>query len=248
MNPASPLDNVRIVLSHTSHPGNIGATARAMKTMGLSKLYLVNPKFFPDSEADARASNARDILEAAQVCGNLTAALGDTFLAAALTARRRDLPHPAYSARQAAAELVQHARHYPVALLFGRESAGLTAAEISHCQLTVQIPANPDYSSLNLAAAVQVMAYELRMALEESVTEPYPAPHLPEAASLQEIEGLHHHLEQVMIHSGFLDPEQPKHLMRRMRRLFARTRLEKEEVNILRGLLAAVDPRRPFKS
>lgn len=248
MNPVSPLDNVRIVLSHTSHPGNIGATARAMKTMGLRKLYLVNPKSFPDSEADARASNARDILETAHVCSNLTEALGDTFLAAALTARRRDLPHPTYSARQAAAELVHQAHHHPVALLFGRESAGLTAAEISHCQLTVQIPANPDYSSLNLAAAVQIMAYELRMVLEESDVVQHSASRLPEAASLQEVEGLHHHLEQIMISSGFLDPEQPKHLMRRMRRLFARTRLEKEEVNILRGLLTAVDPYHPPKN
>lgn len=242
MNPASPLDNVRIVLSHTSHPGNIGATARAMKTMGLSKLYLVNPKSFPDSEADARASNARDILDAARICSNMTAALGDTFLAAALTARRRDLPHPTHNARRAAIELIEYAYHHPVALVFGRESAGLTAAEISHCQVTVQIPANPDYSSLNLAAAVQVVAYELRMALEESPTTQCFASHLPDVASLQEIEGFHHHLEQVMISSGFLDPEQPKHLMRRIRRLFARTRLEKEEVNILRGLLAAVDP------
>lgn len=245
MNPASPLDNVRIVLSHTSHPGNIGATARAMKTMGLSKLYLVNPKSFPDSEADARASNARDILAAAHVYDNLAAALNNTVLATALTARHRDLPHPTCNARQAAAELMRYAQHHPVALVFGRESAGLTAAEISHCQLTVRIPANPDYSSLNLAAAVQVIAYELRMVLEEAaVIQPPVIASLPDAASLQEIEGLHHHLEQVMIHSGFLDPAHPKHLMRRMRRLFARTRLEKEEVNILRGLLTAVDPQR----
>jgi tRNA/rRNA methyltransferase len=243
MNPASPLDNVRIVLSHTSHPGNIGATARAMKTMGLSKLYLINPKSFPSKEADIRASNARDILEMACVCTELDEAIGDTFLAAALTARPRDLPHPTRNARQVAVEFIQHATHRPVALLFGRESAGLTASEISRCQLTVQIPANPAYSSLNLAAAVQIMAYELRMVLEESTT--YAVSRLPELASLDEIEGFHHHLEQVMINSGFLDPKQPKRLMRRMRRLFARTRLEKEEVNILRGLLSAVDLDKP---
>lgn len=242
MNPASPLDNVRIVLSHTSHPGNIGATARAMKTMGLSRLYLVNPKSFPDSEADARASNARDILESACVCTSLEEAMGDTFLAAALTARSRDLSHSTRNARQAAGELIRYAYHHPVALLFGRESAGLTSAEISHCQLTVQIPANPAYSSLNLAAAVQIMAYELRMVLEEAMVTDETDPQSPEPASLQEIEGLHHHLEQVMVQSGFLDPTQPKRLMRRMRRLFARTRLEKEEVNILRGLLTAVNP------
>jgi tRNA/rRNA methyltransferase len=243
MNPASPLDNVRIVLSHTSHPGNIGATARAMKTMGLSKLYLVNPKCFPDNEADVRASNARDVLGVARVCDSLEEAIGDTFLVAALTARSRDLPHPTLNARQAAMELMKHACHHPVALLFGRESAGLTASEISRCQLTVQIPANPVYSSLNLAAAVQIVAYELRMALDES-----PSSHtsrMPEFASLHEIEGFHHHLEHIMINSGFLDPKQPKRLMRRMRRLFARTQLEKEEVNILRGLLSAVDLNKP---
>ncbi len=212
-----------------------------MKTMGLSQLYLVNPKSFPDREADARASNARDILESACVCTSLEEAMGDTFLAAALTARSRDLSHPTCNARRAAIELIQYAHHHPVALLFGRESAGLTSAEISHCQLTVQIPANPAYSSLNLAAAVQIMAYELRMVLEEAggVED---NPRLSEPASLQEIEGLHHHLEEVMVQSGFLDPVQPKRLMRRMRRLFARTRLEKEEVNILRGLLTAVNP------
>ena len=242
MNPALPLDNVRIVLSHTSHPGNIGATARAMKTMGLSRLYLVNPKYFPDSEADARASNARDILESACVCTSLEEATGETFLVAALTTRSRDLPHPTCNARQAAGELIRYACHHPVALLFGRESVGLTSAEISHCQLTVQIPANPVYSSLNLAAAVQIMAYELRMALEEMTVTDESDLRLSEPASLQEIEGLYHHLEQVMVRSGFLDPTQPKRLMRRMRRLFARTRLEKEEVNILRGLLTAVNP------
>lgn len=212
--------------------------------MGLSQLYLVNPKSFPDSEADARASNARDVLEAAHVCTSLEEAIGDTFLAAALTARSRDLPHPTCNARQAATELVRHAHHHPVALLFGRESAGLTSEEISHCQLTVQIPTNPAYSSLNLAAAVQIMAYELRMVLEEAIAAGEADLHLPEPASLHEIEGLHSHLERVMIQSGFLDPTQPRRLMRRMRRLFARTRLEKEEVNILRGLLTAVDPKK----
>lgn len=243
MNPASPLDNVRIVLSHTSHPGNIGAAARAMKTMGLSKLYLVNPKRFPDNEADIRASNARDILETARVCDSLEEAVGDTFLAAALTARPRDLPHPTLDARQAAMKVMRHAHHYPVALLFGRESTGLTASEISRCQLTVQIPANPVYSSLNLAAAVQIMAYELRMAMDEPASS--SSSRLPELASLHEIEGFHRHLEHIMIHSGFLDPKQPKRLMRRMRRLFARAQLEKEEVNILRGLLSAVDLKKP---
>lgn len=239
MNPASPLDNVRVVLSHTSHPGNIGATARAMKTMGLRNLYLVNPRFFPDKEADARASNARDVLEAARICTSLQAAIGDTCLAVALTARPRDLSHPTLNARQAALELIGYAQHSPVALVFGRESAGLTTAEISQCQLTAHIPANPDYASLNLAAAVQIVAYELRMALEDT-TIAFPKNEL-NLASLQDIENFYQHLEKIMVQSGFLDPQQPKKLMRRMRRLFARARLEKEEVNILRGVLSAID-------
>jgi len=236
MNPASPLDNVRIVLSHTSHPGNIGAAARAMKTMGLKNLYLVNPKFFPDTEADARASNARDLLETARVCTSLQAAIGDTRLAAALTARPRDLSHPTLNARQAASVLIKQAQHSSVGIVFGRESAGLTTAEISQCQLTVHIPANPNYSSLNLAAAVQIMGYELRMVLESTAVTPFPEAQ-PELASLQDLENFYEHLEKIMIQSGFLDPQQPKKLMRRMRRLFARTGLEKEEVNILRGIL-----------
>lgn len=240
MNPASPLDNVRIVLSHTSHPGNIGAAARAMKTMGLRNLYLVNPKLFPDNEADARASNARDLLETAHICNSLQAAIGDTCLVAALTARPRDLSHPTLDARQAASELIKHARYAPVGLLFGRESAGLTTPEISQCQLTVHIPANSDYSSLNLAAAVQIMGYELRMALEDTVAVASPE-NQSELASLREIESFYEHLEKIMIQSGFLDPRQPRKLMRRMRRLFARAGLEKEEVNILRGILSAID-------
>lgn len=239
MNPASPLDNVRIILSHTSHPGNIGATARAMKTMGLSNLYLVNPRNFPDQEADARASNARDLLQTAHICNHLQAAISDTCLVAALTARWRDLPHPTLDARQAAGELIRHAQYAPVGLLFGRERTGLTADEISQCQLTVHIPANPDYPSLNLAAAVQIMGYELRMVLGHAAA--LTPEKLPELASLEEIENFYQHLEKIMIQSGFLDPRQPKKLMRRMRRLFARTKLEKEEVNILRGILSAVD-------
>lgn len=243
MNPPCPLDNVRIVLSHTSHPGNIGAAARAMKTMGLSALYLVNPKSFPDTEADARASNARDILEKASVVSDLEGALYDTVLAVAMTARARNLASRTLDARQIAKELLAHARHSPVALVFGRESAGLTTAEISKCQLTVQIPTNPDYSSLNLAAAVQIMTYELRMAFNETTEQSlHPATKpIHQPASFSEVELFYRHLEHAMIASGFLNPKEPKRLMQRMRRMFARTQLEKEEVNILRGVLSALE-------
>ncbi|AKH37477.1 MULTISPECIES: RNA methyltransferase [Nitrosomonas] len=243
MNRCCPLANVHIVLSHTTHPGNIGATARAMKTMGLSTLCLVNPKSFPNNEANVRASNARDILEQASVVSSLEEALHDTVLSIAMTARTRDLSNRILDARQAAKVLLEHASNAPVALIFGRESSGLTTAEISKCQLTVHIPTNPDYSSLNLAAAVQIMAYELRMALTETTL---IAPQQPayQLANFYEVELFYHHLEQAMIDSGFLDPRQPKRLMQRLRRMFARTQLEKEEVNILRGILSALEKHR----
>lgn len=247
MNCPSPLDNVRVVLSHTTHPGNIGATARAMKTMGLSSLYLVNPQSFPDNEADVRASNARDILEQASVLGSLEAALHDTVLAVAMTARPRDLSNRTLDARQGAKELLDYARRSPVALVFGRESSGLTTAEISKCQLTVHIPTNPAYSSLNLAAAVQVMVYELRMAFTETASgqsSQAAMQAIEQLASFHDVELFYRYLERAMIDSGFLDPQQPKRLMQRIRRMFARTQLEKEEVNILRGILSALEKHR----
>lgn len=242
MNPPNPLDNVRVVLSHTSHPGNIGAAARAMKTMGLSSLYLVNPKSFPDKEAEARAVGAWDLLNNARVCASLDEALGDTVLAAAITARQRALAHDVFDSRQGALELLAHARQHPVALVFGTEMSGLTTAEVSKCQIIVHIPANPDYSSLNLASAVQVMAYELRMALPQ-LERTIPAQTENAPASFDEIEWFYRHLEQVMVGSGFLNPQEPKRLMLRLRRLFARSRLEKEEVNILRGILSSLEKR-----
>ncbi|MER0215068.1 MAG: RNA methyltransferase [Nitrosomonas sp.] len=240
MNTPCPLDNIRIVLSHTSHPGNIGAVARAMKTMGLQSLYLVNPKCFPDAEADARAANAIDILQQAKVCIEIDKALENTILTAAVTARTRELSHTIFDARQGAMELVQQAQRQPVALLFGREHSGLTTTEVNKCQIIIHIPANPQYPSLNLASAVQVMAYELRMALTGNPTRPAVS---GVTANFNELELLYTHLEQLMIASGFLDPQKPKLLMQRIRRLFARARLEKEEVQILRGILTALGKR-----
>lgn len=240
MNAFSRLEQIRIVLSHTSHPGNIGATARAMKTMGLGALYLVNPKHFPDPEADARASHASDILARAEVCTSIDAALQHAVLVAAITARPRELSLEAFDARQGAKELLSYVNQ-PVALLFGRENSGLTTEEVSKCQIVIHIPANPEYPSLNLASAVQVMAYELRMALfrddiEESIVRGIPA-------DFNDLESLYAHLQQLMIASEFLDPKKPKLLMQRIRRLFARARLEKEEIQILRGILTALGKR-----
>lgn len=233
MIPTNSLDNVRIVLVHPTHPGNIGASARAMKTMGLSSLVLVNPKRFPDREAEALASGALDVLTEARVCASLDEALAGTVLAAALSARQRELSHTAYHAREAAGIVLEQARQHPVALVFGGEISGLSNEEIIKCQMLVHIPANTDYASLNLAAAVQVMCYELRLALEN----PAPEQSGIEAASFEEVEMFYRHLEEVMVSTGYLNPDQPKRLMERLRRLFARARLEKEEVNVLRGVL-----------
>lgn len=240
MNTPCPLDHIRIVLSHTSHPGNIGAAARAMKTMGLQSLYLVNPKFFPAPEAQARAAHSIDILEQAKVCAGIDEALENTVLAAAITARPRELSPDVFDAREGAHELLRYAQQQPVALLFGRENSGLTTQEVSKCQIIVHIPANPEYPSLNLASAVQVMAYELRMALTQNAM---PTAAIESPASFNEMELLYVHLEQLMIASGFLDPQKPRFLMQRIRRLFARARLEKQEVHILRGILAALGKR-----
>jgi len=231
----APLSNVRVVLCQTSHPGNIGACARAMKTMGLAHLVLVNPKFFPHPDAEAMASRATDLLSQATVCTRLDEALSGTVFAVASTARSRDLSHPVLSPREAASRMMQEAQHGPVALVMGAEKYGLTVEEVNRCSVIASIPANPEYSSLNLASAVQLFAYELRMAaMDPGLAQQSFAP-----ATHEDLERFYIHLEQTLLQVGFLNPEAPKRLMQRMRRLFARTRLEREELNILRGILAA---------
>lgn len=240
MNDRSPLARIRVVLSHTSHPGNIGATARAMKTMGLSRLVLVNPKFFPDPQAEAMASGAADLLASAQVCASLEEALAGTTFATAMTARRRGLAVAPLWAREAAGELAELSLHQEVALVFGNETAGLSNEEVAQCRRWATIPTDADSSSLNLAQAVQVMCYEMRMAAVDAGAPPTVTDAgLP--ASHEDVEGLMEHLERAAIGSGFLDPASPKRLMPRMRRLFARAGLEKEEVAILRGMLSAFE-------
>lgn len=237
MKKSSALERIRIVLSHTTHPGNIGAAARAMKTMGLSQLFLVKPERFPHADAQAFATGATDLLESAVICENLEEALAGTVLAIASTARRRDLAHEVVDCREACRRLLAQAATSQVALVFGTERAGLTAEEISRCQSIAVIPTSWEYSSLNLAQAVQVFAYELRMgALGEQI---YPQD-VAELATHEETEGFFQQLEDGFYSTGFLDPKEPKRLMQRMRRMFARTRLEKKEVNILRGFLSAI--------
>ncbi|NTV95649.1 MAG: RNA methyltransferase [Thiobacillus sp.] len=239
MKPGNPLDNIRVVLVETSHPGNLGAAARAMKVMGLSNLYLVNPKCAIDDEARARASGAVDVLDAARICASLDEALAGTVLAAACTSRRRDLPHPAYTPRQAAPELLSQAGSAPVAIVYGSETFGLANEHLGKCRWLLNIPTNPDYASLNLGAAVQVVAYELRCTLADGTLD-LPA-FVP--ASHEEVEGLIGALEETLVEIGFLDPRQPKRLMPRLRRFFARAGLEKEEVAIWRGIAGAARSR-----
>lgn len=231
------LANIRVVLCQTSHPGNIGAAARAMKTMGLRQLMLVRPKKFPHAEAEAMASGATDILAGARVCDSLEEALTGCSFAIGLSARKRELSHALVTAREAAVQAVQLATTQPIALVFGTEMSGLSNDELIRCHLLAMIPANPEYSSLNLAAAVQVLAYEIRTAaasVTTTVDNGFPL------ASHDEVEGFYRHLEETLIRIGFLDPAMPKRLMPRLRRLFTRARLEKEEVNILRGILKSI--------
>ncbi|HOL65187.1 MAG TPA: RNA methyltransferase, partial [Accumulibacter sp.] len=241
--PVTALSRIRIVLAQPSHPGNIGAAARAMKTMGLSRLYLVNPKRFPDDEAVARAAGADDLLERAVCCDSVDQALADVRFACAVSARHRHLGPPTLPARHAATELYERTADGDVALLFGNESAGLANADVQRCQRMLYIPADPTYSSLNLAAAVQVLCYELRLAafagspLSPSRVVPFSSP----PASYQDIERFYAHLQRVMIGSGFLDPQRPRRLMPKLRRLFARAELECDEIDILRGLLDAIE-------
>lgn len=207
-----------------------------MKTMGLARLALVAPRSFPHPDATARASGAIDVLDAAVVCDELPQALAGATLVAGFTARRRELSAGTRWLRQAAAELADHARcGGEVALLFGTESSGLANEELALCQLSVMIPTAADYASLNVASAVQLACYELRMAAADSGEPPAGAAFQP--AAFEEIEALFVHLEHAMRASGFYDPVSSKRLLPRLRRLFSRTRLEREEVNILRGML-----------
>jgi tRNA/rRNA methyltransferase len=230
---------LRVVLVRTTHPGNIGGAARAMKTMGLARLALVAPRRFPDPQAEAMATGADDLLARAQVSATLDEALAGTTLAIALTARRRELSPHAIDARAAAALAVAEAAGGgEVAFVFGTEMSGLANDEVLKCQRVAHITTSPAYSSLNLAAAVQVMAYEARVAALGSAV---AANDRFEGASFEDIEGFYAHLERNLVASGFLDPANPRRLMERLRRLFGRGRLEKEEVNILRGILSSWD-------
>jgi tRNA/rRNA methyltransferase len=232
---------LRFVLVETSHPGNIGAVARAIKTMGFSELVLVNPRFadaLQDAEAVAFASGAQDVLAAARVVGSIEEALEGCNFAAALSARLREFSPPVMAPRELAAQLAGDGS-LSAALVFGSERYGLPNAAVEKCNVLINIPANPDYSSLNLAQAVQVLAYECRVAAG-SEAGPSGIGFQGEAASVAQIDGMYAHLEQALVAVEFLDPENPKKLMPRLKRLFSRTQLETEEVNILRGIAGQI--------
>jgi tRNA/rRNA methyltransferase len=229
---------LRVVLSHTSHPGNIGAAARAMKTMGFDELVLVAPRHFPDPDATAMAAGAADVLQAARVVDTLEAAIAECTLAVGFSARGRDLSHAPAALRELAPAILATAGAGTVALVFGNETSGLSNDELLRCQRLAHIPANPAYSSLNLAAAVQVACYELAAT---SGMHALPASGAPDAATGEDIEGFFAHLESAVHQTGFADPQNPGRFMERMRRLFARSGLERAEVKLLRGMLGAFE-------
>lgn len=245
------LDRIRIVLVNTSHPGNIGAAARAMKTMGLSRLYLVQPyERYPDAEALAMAAGATDLLISAQTCNSLEDALTDCVLAIGTTARGRRLEWPSVTPAECAQTLLQYGDKGDVALVFGRERSGLTNEELARCQFMTSISANPDYSSLNLAAAVQVYGHELRQALERGgslIDSSQEEGEFPATNAV--IEGFYEHLQQTLRDTGVIADDRPyETLLMRLRRLFNKAQLTVTEVNILRGILSAAQGRKRPRS
>ncbi|MDE2149245.1 MAG: RNA methyltransferase [Gammaproteobacteria bacterium] len=231
------LSRIRIVLVGAQHPGNIGAAARAMKTMGLEQLVLVAPRAFPHPDAAAMAAGSEDLLQRARVVATLDEAVTDCRRVAGTTARRRYLSLPVRTPREWVEQAA--AQDGRIALLFGRERSGLTNAELDRCQTLINIPANPDYASLNLAQAVQLLAYELRIAAGHRRAAAPREVHRP--VDQAEMERFYGHLRRVLVAIGFLDPDNPRLLLRRLRLLFARAAPDANEINILRGMLTAVE-------
>ena len=239
------MKNIRVVLVNTSHTGNIGSTARAMKTMGLSELYLVDPVHAPDGQASALAAGAGDVLANAKTVATLSEAIADCGLVVGTSARSRTLSWPMLNPRECGRKAVAEVDEYPVAIVFGRENNGLSNDELQQCQYHVFIPANPEYSSLNLAAAVQTICYEVRMASleksgelqdessEQSLEQEYPLSN--------DLERFYVQLEKTLSATQFIIPQHPGMVMTKLRRLFNRARVESQELNILRGILSSID-------
>ncbi|MEM5530271.1 RNA methyltransferase [Gammaproteobacteria bacterium AS21] len=240
-------ENIKIVLVNTTHSGNIGAVARAMKNMGLKDLVLVEPKSFPGDEGLARAAGADDVLNSATIVATLNEAIADCELVFATSARERHIPWPIMDPREMASVVAQSKAangKKTIAVVFGREDRGLTNEELHLCQHHVCIPSVQEFSSLNIGAAVQVIAYEMRMAFLQGcaseVSPQWGTKWDVDLASQQELDLLFEHFEQSMVETGFLDPQNPRQLMTRLRRLIMRALPDKIEVNILRGMLTSI--------
>ncbi|MCW0503785.1 tRNA (cytosine(32)/uridine(32)-2'-O)-methyltransferase TrmJ [Aeromonas piscicola] len=237
------LDQIRIVLVNTSHTGNMGSAARAMKTMGLTQLVLVDPQTLPDDNAMALAAGASDVLANARIVSTLDEAIADCGLVIGTSARSRTLSWPMLDPREAGKKAVVEGVKHPVALVFGRERTGLTNDELQKCHYHVAIAANPEYSSLNLAMAVQTICYEVRMHwLQDQTPEVESEADYPSA---EQLEGFYQHLEQTLLKTGFIADDHPGQVMSKLRRLFNRARPETVELNILRGILTSVQKPKP---
>ncbi|MBS9436006.1 tRNA (cytosine(32)/uridine(32)-2'-O)-methyltransferase TrmJ [Photorhabdus noenieputensis] len=235
------LENIRIILVETSHTGNMGSTARAMKTMGLTNLYLVNPLVQPDSHAIALSAGASDVIGNATIVDSLDEALAGCGLVIGTSARSRTLSWPMVEPRECGERSVQEAAHASVAIVFGRERVGLTNEELQKCHYHLNIPTNPEYGSLNLAMAVQLVSYEIRMAYLARQEKNEQNTDAVEYPLTDDIERFYHHLERVLNDSGFIRKAHPGQIMNRLRRLFTRARPEAQELNILRGILTSVE-------
>lgn len=235
------LDNIRIVLVETSHTGNMGSTARAMKTMGLTNLYLVNPLVKPDSQAIALSAGASDVIGNATIVDTFDEAIAGCSLVVGTSARSRSLPWPMLEPRECGQRSAMESEHAPVAIVFGRERVGLTNEELQKCHYHVAIPANPEYSSLNLAMAVQIISYEIRVAHLDHIAAHEPVPEEEPYPLVDDLERFYAHLEETLHATGFIRPIHPGNIMSRLRRLFTRARPEAQELNILRGILASIE-------
>lgn len=247
--PLQQLSRIRIVLVNTLHPGNIGGAARAMKNMGLTQLYLVDPREYPAPRAVWRAAGATELLDNAVVCASVEEAVAGCSLVVGTSARERKIPWPMMNPRECGKRCNHEANQHEVAILFGREDRGLTNEELHLCNYHVHIPSNPDYSSLNLATAVQVLSYEVRMAALEAAQGELPAYDEWDEplATSADLERLHQHMEQVLCDIEFVDRENPKHTFVRLRRLFNRARPDWMEAQILRGLLSQIEKKSGLK-
>lgn len=232
------LQAIRTVLVNPTHPGNMGGAARALKNMGLDQLYLVGPSDYPSPEATARAADAADVLDRAIVCATLDQAIGACHFVVGTTARSRRIGWPTLEPSAGAQRLLEEAARGPVALLFGQERMGLTNEEIDRCHAMVHIPSSPAYPSLNLVSAVQILAYEIYRSAAGSTVSARVS-EVP--AREEEMDLFYRHLEEVLLRTGFLDPANPRLLLRRLRRLFNRAQPDQNEVNILRGILTSVE-------